>query len=338
MIPYRYIIRRIIVAIPTTIGALALIFMVVRVLPADPVSMLIDPAHRSPETIAALTKAMGLDRPLYEQFWIYLLNVFRGDLGYSWSRGRPVMVELIDRLPATLELLIASMLVAILLGIPFGVIGGWKRGTKVDKLVSTITLMGVMMPQFWWALVLILLFYYFIPIFPPPLGELSFGLSVNRITGLTLIDSLLTGNLVAFVDGLHHIILPAIALSFFQLAILTKIQRVEIVEALEADYIKTARAKGVSDRDVVFKHALKNALLATVTQIGLIFGGLMGGSVIIESVFAWPGMGMFAVESIKTLDYNSLQGFVVFTALIFIATNLAVDIVYAIIDPRIRYG
>jgi peptide/nickel transport system permease protein len=337
MIPYKYILFRIIAIFPVVVGAVTLMFIIMRLIPADPVLMLIDPAHRTPEVIASMRKAMGLDQPLYVQYFSYLFNVFRGDLGYSWHSGHTVTEELIMRFPATLELVTISLIVCVLVGIPLGILAGWRRGKMADHFASGITLAGLSLPPFWWGIILIILFYFFIPLCPAPLGRISIGVNPpTHITGLYLLDSLLTGNTVVFVDSFRHLILPVAALAFFNLALLTKLQRSEIAEALESDYIKTARAKGASETTVLFKHALKNALLPTITEIGLIFGGLIGGEVVVEQVFSWPGMGRYAVDCIQFVDYAGLQGFIIVVVLTFTVVNLITDLLYAFIDPRIK--
>lgn len=339
MIPYKYILFRIIAIFPVVVGAVTLMFLITRVMPGDPVLMMIDPAHRTPEVIAAMRKSMGLDQPLYVQYFTYLYNMFRGNLGYSWHSGHTVMEELISRFPATVELVTLSLIVCMLIGIPLGILAGWQRGKMADHFASAITLAGVSLPPFWWGIILIILFYLLIPLCPAPLGRIS--ISVNpptHITGLYLVDSLLTGNARAFVDSLWHLILPVASLAFFNLALLTKLQRSEIAEALESDYIKTARAKGASETTVLFKHALKNALLPTITEIGLIFGGLIGGEVVVEQVFSWPGMGTYAVDCIQYVDYGGLQGFIIVVVLTFAVVNLITDLLYAFIDPRIKQG
>lgn len=334
---WRYITRRLLFTIPTVFGALVLMFIVTRILPGDPVMMLLGPAHASPENIESLRQMMGLDQSLPVQFVKYVGRILHGDLGYSWRAGSPVLDELLRRFPATFELTTFAFLLMIVISIPLGVISGYYRNKAPDNAISIFTVVGVSMPIFWLGLLLIYVFFYLLDVMPPPMGRLSPEYSYPEpVTGLLLIDTILAGDWEAFRGALHQMILPGITLSFYNLAILVRTLKADLIETLEEDYIRTARAMGVGLKKVLFKHALRNALLPTITMIGAVYGSLLGGSVLTEVVFSWPGVGSYAVESIQYLDFAALQGFIVFYVLIFALINLLVDLSYGLIDPRVK--
>jgi peptide/nickel transport system permease protein len=279
---------------------------------------------------------MGLDKPVIVQYGIFLADALRGDLGSSIVTGRPVTTELLARLPATLELTAFAMLVAILVGVPVGVISAVKQYSLLDKFTSVLALTGISMPIFWLAMILIVIFFVNLGWLPFP-GRLSTGYAVTSITGLVLVDSLLTLNFAAFWDGLKHLILPAIALGTIPMAVIMRMTRSSMLEVMGEDYVRTARAKGVVPWRVIFKHALRNAMLPTVTVIGLQAGLLMGGAVITETIFSWPGVGQIAYDSVNRRDYAMIQGVVLYGATLFVLVNLLVDVLYAVLDPRVRY-
>jgi peptide/nickel transport system permease protein len=279
---------------------------------------------------------MGLDKPVIVQYGIFLADAVRGDFGDSIVTGRPVTTELLARLPATLELTAFAMLVAILVGVPVGVISAVKQYSLLDKFTSVLALTGISMPIFWLAMILIVIFFVNLGWLPFP-GRLSTGYAVTSITGLVLVDSLLTLNFAAFWDGLKHLILPAIALGTIPMAVIMRMTRSSMLEVMGEDYVRTARAKGVVPWRVIFKHALRNAMLPTVTVIGLQAGLLMGGAVITETIFSWPGVGQIAYDSVNRRDYAMIQGVVLYGATLFVLVNLLVDVLYAVLDPRVRY-
>ena len=279
---------------------------------------------------------MGLDKPVIVQYGIFLADAVRGDLGDSIVTGRPVTTELLARFPATLELTAFAMLVAILVGVPVGVISAVKQYSLLDKFTSVLALTGISMPIFWLAMILIVIFFVNLGWLPFP-GRLSTGYAVTSITGLVLVDSLLTLNFAAFWDGLKHLILPAIALGTIPMAVIMRMTRSSMLEVMGEDYVRTARAKGVVPWRVIFKHALRNAMLPTVTVIGLQAGLLMGGAVITETIFSWPGVGQIAYDSVNRRDYAMIQGVVLYGATLFVLVNLLVDVLYAVLDPRVRY-
>ncbi|GAO76329.1 nickel ABC transporter permease [Meiothermus ruber] len=302
-----YVLRRLLTVIPTLLGVLLAVFLMVRLAPGDPAQLLAG-EFATPETLADIRQRFGLDQPWYTQLGLYTLNVLRGDLGESVRTRKPVTYELSQYFPNTLRLTLGAMLVALLIGIPAGIIAAIRPGTIFDLLAMLGALIGVSMPVFWFGLMAILIFSVQLGWFP-----------------------------VAGTGTLRHLILPAITLGIGTAAILARMTRSAMLEVLSQDYIRTARAKGVAGRVVIFKHALRNALIPVVTIAGLQFGGLLEGAVITETVFAWPGIGQLLVGSILARDYPVVQGAVLLIAVAFILINLIVDLLYGAIDPRIRY-
>ncbi|GIW29623.1 MAG: peptide ABC transporter permease [Meiothermus sp.] len=302
-----YIFRRLLTVIPTLLGVLLAVFLMVRLAPGDPAQLLAG-EFATPETLADIRQRFGLDQPWYTQLGLYTLNVLQGDLGESVRTRKPVTYELSQYFPNTLRLTLGAMLVALLIGIPAGIIAAIRPGTIFDLLAMLGALIGVSMPVFWFGLMAILIFSVQLGWFP-----------------------------VAGTGTLRHLILPAITLGIGTAAILARMTRSAMLEVLSQDYIRTARAKGVAGRVVIFKHALRNALIPVVTITGLQFGGLLEGAVITETVFAWPGIGQLLVGSILARDYPVVQGAVLLIAVAFILINLIVDLLYGAIDPRIRY-
>uniref|UniRef100_A0A7V4EGP9 ABC transporter permease n=1 Tax=Thermus tengchongensis TaxID=1214928 RepID=A0A7V4EGP9_9DEIN len=302
-----YAIRRLLIAIPTLFGVVLLVFLMVRLAPGDP-AVLLAGEFATPETLQAIRERYGLDRPLPEQFLLYLGALLRGDLGESARSRRPVLEELKTYFPNTVELAVAAILVALLTGIPLGILAALRPGSGLDLGVMTLALLGVSMPVFWFGLLAILIFSVNLGWFP-----------------------------VAGKGTLAHLVLPAVTLGVNATALLARMTRGTLLEVLSQDYIRTARAKGLRERVVVFKHALRNALIPVVTVAGLEFGSLLAGAVITETIFAWPGLGQLLVGSILARDYPVVQGAVLLVATSFILVNLLVDLLYAWIDPRVRY-
>ena len=307
----------------------------VRAIPGDPAQLLLG-QQATQEQVAQVRENMGLDKPIFVQYGLFLVDAARGDLGDSIVTGRPVTTELAERFPATLELTAFAMLVAVLVGVPVGVIAAVRQYSLLDKVTSVLALTGLSMPIFWLAMILIVIFFVNLGWLPFP-GRVSTDVSIPAITGLVLVDSLLALNFAAFWDGLLHLIMPAVALGTIPMAVVTRMTRSSMLEVMNEDYVRTARAKGVVPWRVVFKHALRNAMLPTVTVIGLQVGLLMGGAVITETIFSWPGVGQIAYESIFRRDYAMIQGVVLYGATLFVLVNLLVDILYAVLDPRVRY-
>ena len=279
---------------------------------------------------------MGLDKPILVQYGLFLKNAVRGDLGDSTVTGRPVTTELLVRLPATFELTAFAMLIAVLVGVPVGVISAVKQYSLLDKTTSVLALTGISMPIFWLAMILVVIFGVNLELLPFP-GRLDPTTAITSITGLVLVDSLLTLNFAGFWEGILYLIMPALALGTIPMAVVMRMTRSSMLEVMNEDYVRTARAKGVVPWRVVFKHALRNAMLPTITVIGLLVGLLMGGSIITEIIFSWPGIGLYVYNSINARDYASVQGVVLYGALLFVLINLVVDILYAVLDPRVRY-
>lgn len=330
-----YILKRLLLFIPTLLGLSLFVFLIIHMVPGDPVEIMLYPKG-SPESIARLRAELGLDQPVYVQYWRWLTRALRFDLGISVTNLEPVATEFGKRLPATIELATISMGIGLLVGLPLGILSAVYKGRVVDYLSSMLALTGVSMPVFWLGLMLMWAFSVALGWLPIS-GRIGTGMAFEPVTGFYLAESLLTGNLTAFREALRHILLPAICVATWPLALMTRITRSSMLEVLNEDYIRTARSKGLSETVVILKHALKNALIPVVTVTGLAFGELLGGAVLVESVFAWPGVGALMVRAISTRDYPMIQGGVLVIAVIFVTMNLVVDILYTLIDPRIRY-
>jgi peptide/nickel transport system permease protein len=321
--------------IPVLLGVSIVVFFMVRAIPGDPAQIMLG-QQATQEQVQQIRENMGLDKPIFVQYGLFLKDALRGDLGDSIVTGRPVTTELLTRLPATLELTAFAMLIAILVGIPVGVISAVRQYSLLDKTTSVLALTGISMPIFWLAMILVVIFGVNLELLPFP-GRLDPTTGITAITGLVLVDSLLTLNFAGFWDGLLHLIMPALALATIPMAVIMRMTRSSMLEVMNEDYVRTARAKGVVPWRVVFKHALRNAMLPTITVIGLQTGLLMGGAIITETIFSWPGIGLYTYNSISSRDYASIQGVVLYAALLFVLVNLLVDILYAILDPRVRY-
>lgn len=321
--------------IPVLFGVSLVVFVMVRAIPGDPAQILLGQAA-TPAQIAEVRSRLGLDQPLPTQYLLFLRDALTGNLGDSLTLGQPVTTVLLDRFPATLELTLAALLFAVVIGVPVGVIAAVRQYSLVDKITSVIALTGVSMPVFWLALVLVVVFTVQVDWLPFP-GRVGNDTSFTSYTGLYLLDTLITFNFPAFWDVLKHILLPAIALGTIPMAVVTRMTRSSMLEVMGEDYVRTAHAKGVAPWRVVFRHALRNAMLPTVTVIGLQFGLLMGGAILTETIFSWPGVGQIALESVNRRDYAMIQGIVLYGATLFVLVNLLVDVLYAILDPRVRY-
>lgn len=331
----QYVAKRLLQLIPVLLGVSIIIFIISHVLPGNPVYVFVG-LETTPEQIEEITKRLGLDKPLHEQYFIWLGNVLRGDLGESWFTSEPVAQDLIRRFPATFELTTAALVLAIAIGVPLGVLSAVYRNSWIDNFSRGITLVGVSVPSFWLGLILIYVLFYILRIFPPPSGRIGLLVSPpDRITGLYLVDSILTGNWRAFSSSAQHLALPVMTEALVALAPITRLMRSSMLEVLGSEYIQAARANGVPERQIYFRDALRNALLAPLTFVALVYGNLLGGSVVIERIFSWPGIGRYALESIVVKDYNAVQGFVLMAAVLYVLVFLIVDILYFVIDPRI---
>jgi dipeptide transport system permease protein len=335
----RFVLTRLGLVIPTFLGIILLTFVLIRLVPGDPVEVRVGERGISPERHAELLHEMGLDRPLYVQFFDYVGGVLQGDLGISVITHRPVMDEFLSLFPATVELAIFAMIFATLVGLPAGVLAAVKRGSPYDHVVMGTSLTGYSMPIFWWGLLLILFFSVYLG-WTPVAKRLGDDFFIDEVTGFMLIDTLLSDDpdaKGAFLDALHHLILPTIVLGTVPLAVIARMTRSAMLEVLGEDYIRTAKAKGLGVYRIVAVHALRNALVPVVTVIGLQVGTLMGGAILTESVFSWPGIGKWLVESIGRRDYPALQGGVLVIAALVMTTNLVVDLMYGLLNPRIRH-
>jgi len=330
-----YIIKRVLGVIPVLLCVSMLVFGFLRLIPGDPaVTMLGERA--TPENIARVREQLGLNKPLYEQYLTFLGNALRGDLGRSVLRQEPVTQEILRRFPATIELALAALLFAIAVGIPAGVISAVRRGSWFDSSSMLVALTGVSMPIFWLGLMLIYLFAVVLHLLPTG-GRLDAGTQLAPITNLVLVDAVLRWNIPVFIQGFRHLLLPALALGTIPMAIIARMTRSSMLEVLGQDYIRTAHAKGLMGRTVVIRHALRNAWLPIITVVGLQVGILLSGAILTETVFSWPGIGRWLVDAIYARDYPIVQGVTLVIALIFVVVNLSVDILYALVDPRIRF-
>jgi len=328
--------KRLLLLVPTLVGISILIFIIARVIPGDPARLVLGESA-TPQSLEAIRREMGLDKPIWMQYLIYTEGILRGDLGKSVRTNRPVLRDLLDYFPATLELTLAAILLNVIIAVPFGIQSALRRNSFYDHLSRFFALSGVSMPIFWFGLILIYLFFFVLKWAPAPTGRLGILTSPpNHITGLFVLDSLLTGNGEALIDSLKHLVLPAFCLSTWSMAILLRMTRSGMLDVLSQDYIRTARAKGLPRRAIIYQHALRNALIPLITVLGLNFGILLNGAVLTESIFSWPGMGLYVVESITWLDYTPIQGLAIFATIIYALINLVVDVLYVVIDPRIK--
>jgi len=320
----RYAVRRLLLVVPVVLGAAAVAFALLLLLPGDPAVALLGQEASAAE-LARFRQLLGLDRPVPIQLGLYLWRIVHGDFGRSVTLSAPVLQLILSTLPATLELAISSIILAIAAGIPLGLLAARHRGTPVDTGTMLLAQLGVSMPVFWLGVLLILLFAVKLNWLP------SFG------RGAPFLSSVIRADLPALADSIRHLFLPACTLAFFNLALLSRLTRWALLEVLEEDYVRTARAKGQRERIVLYRHALRNALLPIVTIVGLQFGNALGGAVVTETIYGWPGMGRLVVQAIGQRDFPVVQGAVLVLALIFSLVNMVVDLTYVLIDPRIRY-
>ncbi len=330
-----YILKRSLLMLLVMFGVLAIVFAIVHVIPADPVGALLG-GNAPPDVVERMKEQLGLNKPLFDQFVNYVWGVVHGNLGNSIQSGRPVIRDIEEYFPVTLQLSIASIIISIFFGIFLGIFSAIYRNRWIDHFSRIFSILGVSMPVFWTGLILLLIFYYILG-WLPGTGQLSlFIIPPEKITGMILVDSLLEGNWEAFWDGLRHLILPAAVLGYAATASIARITRASMLDVLNQDYIRTARAKGMPKRIVIYRHALKNALIPVITIIGLTFGGLLEGAVLTETVFGLPGLGRYIVNALLVLDYPAIMGGTLFIALVYSLVNLSVDLIYAVLDPRMR--
>ena len=331
----RFLLTKVSLLIPTFFGVTLLTFAMIRLIPGDPIELLVGERGIDPARHARLRAELGLDRPILEQYGIYIADVLQGDLGKSIVTRRPVLDEFLTLFPATIELSLCAILFALVIGLPVGILAGVRRGTVWDHSVMGVSLTGYSMPIFWWGLLLILLFSVNLQ-WTPVSGRISLVYFFEPVTGFMLIDSLLSGQAGAFKSAARHLILPALVLGTIPLAVIARMTRSAMLEVLGEDYIRTARAKGLPPLRVIGLHALRNALIPVVTVIGLQVGVLLGGAILTETIFSWPGIGKWLIDSIGRRDYPSLQGGILLVAMVVMTVNLIVDLLYGLINPRIR--
>jgi len=328
--------RRLLQALPSLAAIVIITFLLTRLLPGDPAAYFAGDAADA-ESIAQVRAELGLDRPLVVQFFVYLGDLLRGDLGTSLNTGRPVLAEIANRLPASLELTGVALLLALGVAVPLGVLAALYQDRWVDHLCRVVVTAGVSLPTFFTGLLLIYIFYYILGWAPSPLGRLDFlYIPPATVTGFYTVDALLAGDLEIAWAAFTQLLLPAITLGLFVLAPIARMTRAAMLAALSSDYIRTARAYGLHRATVLITYAFRNALLPVLTTLGMVFSFMLGANVLVEQVFAWPGIGSFAVEALVASDYAAVQGFVLVMAILFVVLNLMIDLVYTLIDPRIR--
>lgn len=327
--------RRIIGAIPVLLGISFLIFLLMHIAPGDPVSLLLGD-DATPADIERTRHEWGLDQPLIVQYWSFITHAVTGDFGKSLKFNESVTKLIAERLPATLELAFAALCVAIIIAIPLGVYSAIRHNSLLDHAGMSVALIGVSLPNFWLGIMLIYFLGGQLNLLPVA-GRIEYGIDIRSITGLYLVDSLLTANYEAFWSALQHLLMPAVTLGSALAAIVTRISRSSVLEVMRQDYVTTARAKGLSERMVIWRHILRNALITIVTILGLQLGALLNGSVITETVFSYPGIGDLLIQSISARDYKLTQVLILMFAVIYFVVNLLVDLLYSWIDPRIKF-
>jgi len=332
---FRFLMARLGILVPTFLGVALVAFSFIRLLPGDPVTLMAGERGISPERHAELMAALGYDRPIFVQFMDYVVRLLHGDFGTSLVTRRPVLTEFLTLFPATVELSLVAIVLAVLIGVPAGVFAAVKRGSWIDQTIMGTALVGYSMLIFWWGLLLIIFFSGTLG-WTPVSGRISLMYFFPQPTGFMLVDSLLSGQKGAFASAVSHLILPSIVLATIPLAVIARQTRSAMLEVLSEDYVRTARAKGLKPRRVIGIHALRNALIPVITTIGLQIGVLMAGAILTESIFSWPGIGKWMVDSVFRRDYPVVQGGLLLIALVVMVVNLVVDLLYGLINPRVR--
>ena len=333
----KFIGKRLVYLVVMLFGVATLVFILTKMIPGDPtVANLSQRALNDPEIVAAYRAKYGLDQPLPVQYILYMKNLLQFDLGTSMRTNKPVLSELARCSPATIELALFAIVIAAILGVLFGIISAIRRNSILDQTVRAISVTGVSIPSFWFALLVLYFFYYKLKLLPGP-GRLSNAFTAPAtVTGMYVIDSLLEGNISKALDAVSHLILPGTVLAAFTMGLITRTARSNLLDVMSTDYIRTAKAKGLSRPGLIIRHALGNALIPVLTVIGLGLGNLLGGMVLVETIFNWPGVGQFAYESVLSVDFPSIIGVALLIALNYMVINTVVDILYGIIDPRVR--
>lgn len=334
----RYIVQRLTLTVPMVFMLVSVVFLVLRIMPGDPVLAMLGGRNVSPELIEQKRHEMGLDKPLHIQYFTYIKGLVRGDLGRSTRTGRPVVEELLSRLPATLELAIWGIFFAALFGIPTGIIAAVRADKPADHVIRLLHIGSFALPIFWVGLMFQVIFAVKLG-WLPVANRLSgrFAFTFQRVTGFYLLDALIFGDKEILVDVVKHLVLPGVTLGLAQMGFLGRVTRAAMLEILDAEYVTTARSKGLAERMVVLRHALRNALIPIITVFGLQFAMLIGGAVLTETVFSWPGIAGFLVQSLYYRDWWALQGTIAFIGVFVATVNLIVDLLYSVIDPRVRY-
>lgn len=334
----KYIVRRLLGIVLTLIGVTIITFVVAHLVPADPVvSALGQKAADNPEIVAAYRQRWGLDQPLYIQYFTYMGNLLQGDMGTSLTTRRPVATDLATYFPATIELATVAIIISALIGVFTGIWAAWRRGSWFDNAARAGSLLGVSIPGFWLALIVLFIFYYRLGWFPGP-GQLDVSaVPPPRVTGFVTVDCLLAGDFKLFANAVWHLILPASVLASFSAGLIARTTRSSMLEVLGQDYIRTARAKGLSSGALLTHHAARNALIPTVTLLGLAYGSMLGGTVFVETVFAWPGLGRYAYQAATALDFPAIIGVTLLFTFVYALVNLVVDLLYGALDPRVVY-
>ena len=330
------VLKRLMLAIPSLIGVVIVTFLLTRALPGDPAAYFAGPAATE-EAVAQIRKQLGLDQPLPQQFVRYVGDLARGDMGVALTTGQPVTAEIMSRLPASAELTLLGLLVSVLVAVPLGILAATNPGSMLDHICRVVTTAGVSLPVFFTGLVLVYVFYYQLGVAPAPLGRLDVFFSAPpHVTGFYLIDSLIARDGEIFVASLKQLLLPALTLAIFSLAPIARMTRASMLAVLGSEFVRTARASGLSPGTVIVTYAFRNAMLPVVTTLGMVFSFLLGANVLVEKVFAWPGIGSYAVEALIASDFAPVQGFVLTMAVMYVILNLLIDILYGLIDPRVR--
>jgi len=330
-----FLLRRLAGVVPTLFGVVVAAFILTRLLPGDPAVFFANSVTADAVTIAAVRQKLGLDLPLWQQFLVYAGQLLRGDLGQSVGTGQPVATDLLRLLPASAELTLVAFALAILVAVPLGVAAALRPGSVIDHACRLLSTAGVSLPTFVSGLLLIYIFYYQLGTAPEPIGRIDpFAIPPPGITGFLLIDTLLAGDTAGFAAAARQIVLPAVTMALFALAPLARMTRASMLGVLGSEFIRTARANGLRRRKIIVSYALRNALLPIVTTLGMVFSNMLGANVLVERVFAWPGIGSYALDSLISLDYAPVQGFMLLMATIFVLVNLVIDLLYAVIDPR----
>ena len=328
--------KRLLVAVPSLVGVVIVTFLLTRALPGDPAAYFAGPAATK-EAIEQIRVNLGLDKPLIVQFGRYVGDLTRGDLGNSLTTGQPVGKEIRERLPASAELTLLGLILSISIAVPLGILAATRPGSLIDHACRVLATAGVSLPVFFTGLILVYVFYYLLGWAPAPLGRLDIFFSPPpQVTGFYLIDSLIAGNGELFVASLKQLALPALTLGIFSLAPIARMTRASMLAVLASDFVRTARASGLAPFTVVVTYAFRNAMIPVVTTLGMVFSFLLGANVLVEKVFAWPGIGSFAVEALIASDFAPVQGFVLTMAIMYVALNLLIDVLYGVIDPRVR--